>query len=200
MDKLKITVIAGDPPKLEKQVKSTAFSKIKILSLNNLKENYYTLKQKRDLRRETNLFLADRKVLNRLPKLLGSTFIKQKKMPLPIKIGSEKAVEKIENAKNSTLLYLSGSSCCQIKVAKTDFQTLQIKENTKKVLTFLENGKIGKILSICLKTTESISLPLFSQLPETDENDAPTFQIRKISKIDNIINDFKENGDNFIFE
>ena len=56
----------------------------KVLRVSNLKKKFATHEQKRQLCRDYSLFLADTRILPLLPKLLGKTFFKKKKQPVPV--------------------------------------------------------------------------------------------------------------------
>ena len=56
----------------------------KVLRVSNLKKKFATHEQKRQLCKDYALFLADTRILPLLPKLLGKTFFKKKKQPVPV--------------------------------------------------------------------------------------------------------------------
>ena len=56
----------------------------KVIGLSKLRTKYESFESKRELCKAYDLFLADERVLPSLPKLIGKSFFKKKKQPIPI--------------------------------------------------------------------------------------------------------------------
>ena len=80
--------LAGEGKKAAKaKIKdSNILGVTKVLRVSNLKKKFATHEQKRQLCRDYTLFLADTRILPLLPKLLGKTFFKKKKQPVPVEL------------------------------------------------------------------------------------------------------------------
>jgi ribosome biogenesis protein UTP30 len=93
---LRICVITADPqravknivadPRFPEELKSRI---TRIIGLTKLKARYKTFEQRRQLLGEHDVFLADDRIITRLPKVLGKVFYKgTSKRPIPIVIAS----------------------------------------------------------------------------------------------------------------
>ena len=58
----------------------------KVLGLSKLRTKFESHEAKRELCKHYDLFLADERVLPSLPKLIGKSFFKKKKQPIPVDI------------------------------------------------------------------------------------------------------------------
>jgi ribosome biogenesis protein UTP30 len=58
----------------------------KVIPLSKLKKDYFGFEAKRKLCGSYDIFLADDRILGELPKLLGKTFYKKKKHPIPVNL------------------------------------------------------------------------------------------------------------------
>lgn len=136
----------------------------KVIGLSKLKTKYESHESKRQLCNSYDLFVADERVLPSLPKLLGKTFFKKKKQPVPVKLTGKDWGAQIRKACEATYLVLSSGSSLNIRVAKSSQTTKECVEN---VLAALEGavervpGKWGGLKSLYLKTAESVALPIY---------------------------------------
>jgi ribosome biogenesis protein UTP30 len=98
---LNICVISADPQRALKNVvadetfPSDISSRIaRIIGISKLKARYKSFEQKRALRDEHDVFLADDRIVTRLPDLLGKPFYKSTtKRPIPIRIAEQSRVD-----------------------------------------------------------------------------------------------------------
>ena len=75
----------------------------------------------------------------------------------------------IEKALSSTYMHLNGGSCSAIKVGTTALSEQHIFENIMAVVPQVADNipkKWKNIQSINIKTSDSISLPIYNSLPE----------------------------------
>ena len=56
----------------------------KVIGISKLKANYHSYEEKRRLAASYDLFAADARIIPILPKLLGKSFFKKKKQPIPV--------------------------------------------------------------------------------------------------------------------
>lgn len=95
---LSICIISADPQRaLKSAVADDEFPKdlstriTKIIGLTKLKARYKSFEQRRALRDEYDIFLADDRIANRLPEALGKVFYKgTSKRPIPVDLASHK--------------------------------------------------------------------------------------------------------------
>lgn len=141
----------------------------KVLRVSNLKKKFATHEQKRQLCKDYALFLADTRILPLLPKLLGKTFFKKKKQPVPVDLrGSDAKWKKnIQEAITSTYVHLSGGSNFTVRIGRPEEHSpKQVLDNLLEVadkLSGMESiGKWKNIQRMYVKTTSSVSLLIYS--------------------------------------
>jgi ribosome biogenesis protein UTP30 len=141
----------------------------KVIPLSKLKKEYFGFEAKRKLCGSYDIFLADDRILGELPKLLGKTFYKKKKHPIPVNLTRAQWTGQVTAALNSTFLYVSGGTCSVVKVARVSQAREEIVENVKAVVEGVAQQipkKWTNIRALFLKTLESVALPLYQSLPE----------------------------------
>lgn len=143
--------------------------------MSKIKSKFPTHAEKRKFCASYNIFLADDRVLPLLPKLLGKTFFKKKKQPIPVGLRGKAWKKEIESALHSTFMYIGTGSCFTIRIATAKHNKVQIQKNLSEVLEFVVDhipGSKKNIQSLYIKSSESISLPIFSSLvSETAEQE-----------------------------
>lgn len=68
---------------------------MQVIGVSKLKKKYVPYEAKRQLCSAYDLFVADSRVLPMLPPLLGKTFFKKKKLPVPINLKKKVAASHI---------------------------------------------------------------------------------------------------------
>ncbi|RHZ64649.1 hypothetical protein Glove_321g29 [Diversispora epigaea] len=166
-----ICLITKDPQKDFKElvINQEAKNVKKVIGLSKLRKKYHPYEAKRLLCDSYDLFLADDRVINYLPKLLGKKFFEKKKQPIPVNLKDQKNFKKeIFKACNSTYMHFRPGTCLAIKIGTTDMTALQILENIEMGVSKIVD-KIPKkwlnIQSLNIKTNTSTSLPIFNVLP-----------------------------------
>jgi len=101
----------------------------KVVGLAKLKANYKEFEAKRKLCGSYDLFLADARITPMLPKLLGKTFFKKKRQPVPVNLSTSNIAEEIQRACDSTYLFNGGGACTVVKIGKTTFTPSDLVEN-----------------------------------------------------------------------
>lgn len=95
------------------------------MSVSKLRSDFKPYEAKRKLFQSFDLFLADDRVLDVLPKLLGKTFFAAKRQPVPVKIsgkGGDWAAQVVK-ARDATYLHIGKGPCSALRVRagqKTD--------------------------------------------------------------------------------
>eukprot|EP01045_Picozoa_sp_COSAG04_P018603 COSAG04_NODE_1732_length_5768_cov_11.998236_4_plen_274_part_00 len=154
-----ICILVKDPQKkLKERLESEPVDGVvKIIGLRKLRDNYKTFEAKRNLCDSYDLFMADRRILPMLPKLLGNSFFQKKKcarpflpalpgsplsqlaehagaccrQPVPINIATSNAGLRINVAKarDCTQLWLGDGPCSMVKVAHTAMDADEMVDN-----------------------------------------------------------------------
>jgi ribosome biogenesis protein UTP30 len=171
-------VVADDafPEELRKKIG-------RVIGLDKLKKKYKTYESKRQLVAEYDVFLADDRVVNELPQLLGKVFNANKtKRPIPVELAPQlpkdkdgkrkRAVRKpqdfakeIEKALNSAYVHLSPSATTSIRIGKLSQTPKQLTENIEAVVTALADKFIPQgwknIRAIHVKGPTTVALPVW---------------------------------------
>lgn len=144
----------------------------KVIGVSKLKGKYESYESKRQLCNSYDLFVADERVLPSLPKLLGKTFFKKKKQPVPVKLTGKDWAAQVRKACEATYLYLAGGSSLSVRVARSSQEEKECVENVMAVLeTAVEKlpGKWKGIKALYMKTAESVALPVWQSEVEVEE-------------------------------
>ena len=141
----------------------------KVIGTSKLRTKYESYEAKRNLCKQFDLFLADERIVPSLPKLIGKSFFKKKKQPIPINMTVNNLDEQFSKARDCTSLVLSGGSCLTIKAARASFETDAAVENIQAVLAAAAQHvprKWANVQSVFVKSADSVALPVFQRLPE----------------------------------
>lgn len=140
-----------------------------VVGTSKLRTKYESYEAKRNLCRQFDLFLADDRILPSLPKLIGKTFFRRKKQPIPIDLTTADLEDQMRKARECTILVLSGGSCLSIKVARASFTVAAAVANIEAVLAAAAKHvpkKWGNVQAVFLKSADSVALPLYQSLPD----------------------------------
>lgn len=169
----------GDQKRLFQQTECMDFVS-EVLPVALLKTDYKTHDQKRILANSYDFFVADRDVMNVVPGLLGSHFVRNKKMPRKInKLDPENIKTRsriVESLKQAHWFVDGRGDCSSIILGNTDFTEKELTKNLTKALEEVaKNSPRGWdfIRSVHLKLEKSISLPLYQKDKSTEKAIAP---------------------------
>lgn len=114
----------------------------KVVGLSKLRTKYESHEAKRKLCSSYDLFVADDRILPSLPKLIGKSFFKKKKQPIPVDLRSKDWAAQIEKACQCTHMFESAGSCINIRVARSSMTADQVRwrlqfSRTNHFITFL---------------------------------------------------------------
>lgn len=165
-----ICLITADPQRAFKDAIAHAsfptalFKRItRVIGLKKLSERYKSFESRRQLLREHDVFLADDRIITRLPQILGKTFYKGSKKPIPVSLeaykpkdesGKRKKPEKsgedgnkrvmvaqpqqvgreIERTLSTAQVYLSPAATTSVRVGLASFTPQQLAENIEAVV------------------------------------------------------------------
>ena len=136
----------------------------KVLGVSKLRNNYKPHEAKRKLCDSYDLFLADERVIPVLPKLLGKTFFKKKRQPIPVDLTKKDWAKEIRSKTSATYLSLSSGTCVRVKTGTSAMSVEDVVENT---VVAIEGAvkhiprRWGNIQSIFVKCNETVALPLY---------------------------------------
>ncbi|KAH8582582.1 uncharacterized protein ELE39_001238 [Cryptosporidium sp. chipmunk genotype I] len=169
-----VCLFVKDPQRKWKELisSSTIEPKVisKVISVSKLSRKYSTYKDRRELCSGYDLFLSDDRIIEKMPKLLGSFFIKANKMPIAIKIRESNFKNSLESALSSTFMSIKKGKCIGVRVARVDMNTKQVVQNLieaiKQVSNFFEGDNKSKnwrnsIESLYIQSTNTMSLPIW---------------------------------------
>ncbi|GAX75349.1 hypothetical protein CEUSTIGMA_g2793.t1 [Chlamydomonas eustigma] len=141
----------------------------KVIGISKLKTKYESHEAKRQLCKLYDIFLADERILPSLPKLIGKSFFKKKKQPIPIRITGKDLPSQVKRACSCTYMFKNSGTCINIKVALSTFDQQQVAQNIHAVLAQAVDHipkKWSNIRGVFIKSADSVALPLFQSLPE----------------------------------
>lgn len=141
----------------------------KVVGLSKLRTKYESHEAKRQLCNSYDLFAADERVLPSLPKLLGKSFFKKKKQPVPVRLTGKDWAAQIRKACEATYLFWSGGNSLTIKVARSGQTQQQCVENVLAAIKAALDKvprKWDGVQALFLKTADSVSLPIYQVLPD----------------------------------
>lgn len=166
-----VCLFVKDPQRLVKEYLAEHGSGgvTRVMGIEKLRKRYKTHEGRRELFQMYDYFLVDNRVAPMMPRLLGSTFIASKKMPLVVNMRKD-VVASIKRALSATSFCPKQGTCTSVHVARTHFSSNQIVENVlaavdailSKLPTAWKN-----IQSLNIKTNKSPALPIFLAMPSS---------------------------------
>lgn len=151
----------------------------KVLGVTKLEKRYGTYEGKRELLGMFDLFLVDDSVAKLMPRLLGSAFVKNKKMPLVVRM-DRNIPNGIALALKSTAFAPGKGTTVSVRIAKASFSAEQIADNVGKAMDCISVASIGHwaaFQTISIRTAKTPCLPVFLSIPE-----AADFELTKADR------------------
>uniref|UniRef100_A0A8D8QWH9 Ribosomal L1 domain-containing protein 1 n=1 Tax=Cacopsylla melanoneura TaxID=428564 RepID=A0A8D8QWH9_9HEMI len=140
----------------------------KVMTLRQIRAEYYTHEMRRKLSDMYDVFLVDGKIACKLSSLIGKCFYAKNKTPIPVSLENEDKVKlEVERALRKTQLVFK-SSCCTnsvVRIGHTDMSPKELSENleafSKAVDTSKYPGGWRNVKKVHIKTPTSIALPVY---------------------------------------
>ncbi|KAF3334757.1 ribosomal L1 domain-containing protein 1-like protein [Carex littledalei] len=157
------------PSKFLEEAKECNLPISEVIGISTLRTDYRAFESRRKLCGSHDLFLADKKILPLLPRLLGKSFFQKKKNPLPVNFSRVGWKDQIKRILNSTFFYLRSGTCCAIRVGRLAMEVEHVVDN---VMAAIDEAveKIPKkwenVRSLNLKAVDSVALPIYQAVPE----------------------------------
>jgi len=147
----------------------------RVIDVPHLRKKYKTFEQKRQLYKSYELFLADVRVLKRLPAVLGKAFMYREKMPVSVHASTDEALTSSVKlvAQYTTAKLHRNSAMCTITVGNTGIVGSDLVENIMevwKVLQTKEEVKTARITAAFVKLPSSVSLQIYA-LKRTEKSE-----------------------------
>jgi len=193
LDEVEVCIIVKDDSKeyVQEMIENfpTYLSHIKkVLTLTSLRKKYTQYKDRRDLLKRYNFFMADDRILPMVGKALGKNFFQEKKQPIPIKITRKEALPyAVKKCLSSTFLWVSPGSCLSVKAGTTGMPMEHLVKNVAAICA-KEGGAVGhiprrwsNITAINIKTSQSVALPVYNKTREE------LSEIAKLAKVDSLV-------------
>ncbi|KDD75440.1 ribosomal protein L1p/L10e [Helicosporidium sp. ATCC 50920] len=141
----------------------------KVVGMSKLGSKYESYEAKRKLCNSYDLFFADDRIITKLPKLLGKTFFKKKKQPVPVRLSKSDWAGEISKARKCTYFFWTGGPTLSIRVGRSSQTAEEIADNALKVIQYCTQ-KVPKkwdgIKALFLKTGKSVALPVYQAAPD----------------------------------
>lgn len=153
----------------QKKIQSENIPISKVLKLSKLASDYRAFEAKRKLCNSYDMFLADKRVVPLLPRLLGKQFFKKRKVPVPLDLKKKNWKEQVEKACSSGLLNIRTGTCSVVRVAKLSMERDEIVDNVVAAIDGVVEivpKKWGNVRSFHVKFLESLALPVYQAVPD----------------------------------
>ncbi|KAF7313770.1 hypothetical protein HMN09_00534100 [Mycena chlorophos] len=163
-----VCLITKDPQRKYKDLLEEQGIKFisRVVGIEKLKGKFKPFEARRQLLKQSGLFLADDRVIPLLPKLLGVKWFEAKKQPIPVSLTRKDLKTELERAISSTYMNQNQGTCTSVKIAKLPTHTAaQTLANLTAALPAAVNGVKGgweNVQSLVLKTNSSVGLPIWS--------------------------------------
>lgn len=164
-----VTLFVKDPQREYKDLlESTGIKFIsRVIGLDKLRNKHKTFEAKRLLLKESDLFLVDDRVMTEVGKSLGKQWREAKKQPVTVSLVRKDLKGELERAISATYLSINTGTSLSIKVGTTELHSpTELYENLLALLpqlaVRLPHGGWDNLQSLHLKTSTSISLPLYN--------------------------------------
>lgn len=144
----------------------------KVLGLSKLRTKFESHEAKRQLCDQYDIFLADERILPSLPKLLGKSFFKKKKQPVPVDLRAKDFPAHVKRAVAATYMLKPTGTCITVRVARASFSRQEVADNVNAAIAAVA-AKLPKkwagVGAVYLKTSDSAALPLYQSLPDAPQ-------------------------------
>ncbi|KAL1453229.1 hypothetical protein WDU94_007392 [Cyamophila willieti] len=140
----------------------------KVMSLRQIRAEYYTHEMRRKLSDMYDVFLVDGKIACKLSSLIGKFFYSKNKTPIPVSLEKEDKIKlEVERALRKTQLVFK-STCCTtsvVRIGHTDMSPKELSENLEAFSKALDTSKYPggwrNIKKVHVKTPTSIAFPVY---------------------------------------
>ncbi|KAJ4797704.1 60S ribosomal protein L10a [Rhynchospora pubera] len=157
------------PSKFLQEAQQSHLPVSEAIGISTLRTDYKPFESRRKLCGSHDLFIADKKILPLLSRLLGKHFFQKKKNPLPVNFSRVGWKDQIKRILHSTFFYLRSGTCSAIRVGRLSMEVDHIVDNVMAVVDEAVQKipkKWGNVRSLHLKAVDSVALPIYQTVPE----------------------------------
>lgn len=160
-----LIVKSDDLERIKELLEKTPIPAIKrVMTASELKSDYSQFKDRRELCNSFELFLADQRLKTMLIPLLGKSFFNKNKYAIPVNLTGKATKEVIQRCIESTFMF-PNNKIVDVKVGLTSTNPTHVAENANSVIkAILSKCPDSKIQSISIKSSNSLSFPLYDSL------------------------------------
>ena len=139
----------------------------KVISVNQMKKQYWTEKSQLDLRDKYGTFLIETSYSYMIPDIFKPKFLKHRTVPT-VNLGSHHILKTFDDALNGTYYYPFKSDTQRVKIGYISQSSEELAENTialmKDVTETVCHGS-ENILSVWINCFNPLHVPVFSAIP-----------------------------------
>lgn len=162
---LPVRIITKDPQKEWSSKFKEAFPPfpVKTYSIEKWRKRFTRAADRRQFLKETNLFMADRRVGHILGDILGADFFEKKRTPVLVNLEKEDILEDVKHVFECTMALLPKGYKFACPIGKLSWQTDEVADNGVDAIDgiFKKLGK-EKIASISIGTPGSLIIPVYT--------------------------------------
>lgn len=137
-----------------------------VIGYTRLRTDFHEFAQRRKLLAAHDAFLVDDRIWPMMPRILGSTFYRRKRQPMPVRISGAKSWHnKLEAARNSTSAIFSSGNCVSARIGHTGMSATELANNSMAVIGRFADfipSKWRNIQNIMIKSERSPALPIYA--------------------------------------
>ena len=147
-----------------------------VIGFDRLARDFRQFKDKRQLLRDYDVFLADIRIYKMLPEKLGKEFYTKKAYPCPIKLHDVEDIQsRINDACKSTFFVQGNGPNYSVKVGKYSQEAKDVAKNAEIAIanalgyvTCWDNIEFGKVSQMTMRIGDSTELPIYNHLEKAD--------------------------------
>ncbi|OHT16056.1 ribosomal protein L1 [Tritrichomonas foetus] len=162
---LPVRIITKDPQKEWSEKFKEAFPPfpIKVYSIEKWRKRFTRAADRRQLIKETRIFMADRRVGHVISDILGADFYEKKKTPVLVNLEKEDILEDVKNVFECTMALLPKGYKFAAPIGQLSWSAEDIADNGCDAINGIFE-KIGqeKVASISIGTPGSLLIPVYS--------------------------------------
>lgn len=140
--------------------------RVKVIGMDKLRKKYVEFEAKRQLCASHDAFLADKRVLPMLPKLLGKSFFKKSKQPAAVDLTRKNVREALRQAIEGTRFLPPSGTLVSVLVGYSSQEQAHLVANAMAVAAQAVpklQGGWGVVQAMFLKTADSVALPVYQR-------------------------------------
>ncbi|KAI8149965.1 ribosomal protein L1/ribosomal biogenesis protein [Fennellomyces sp. T-0311] len=152
---------------LEQSLRKADLKNVKVYTLDEIKSNSQ-YEARRKLAASYDVFFVDKRILHFMPQVLGKTFVKANKIPLPVSVERKgTAVANVQKALSSVTFKDNNGTTKVVKIGHMELKEEEVVDNVltvlPRVVAKLQGGQ-SNVQEIAVRM-DNITLPVYNALP-----------------------------------